>query len=78
MKTDMTNDNKLNIDIPDNDNILNIRNNYILTDIFNKHFDEEKHVPVLYLVLDINTLDDKGLIDVKLLMLEIEKTKYKK
>ena len=50
--------------------ILNIRNNYVLTDIFNKHFDEEKHVPVLYLVLDINTLKDDGLIDVKLLMLE--------
>ena len=29
--TDMTNDNnKLNIDIQDNDNILNIRNNYVL------------------------------------------------
>ena len=50
-------DNKLNIDI------LDIRNISVLTDIFNKHFDEEKHVPILYLVLDINTLD------VKLLML---------
>lgn len=42
-------------------------------------------MPVLYLVLDIpegpeaiNTLKDNGLLDVKLLMLEIEKTKYKK
>lgn len=84
MNTDINN-NKLNIDIQDDDNILNIRNNYILTDIFNKYFDEEKHVPLLYLVLDIpegpeaiNTLDDKGLIDVKLLMLEVEKTKCKK
>ena len=44
---------KSNIDIQDNDNdnILNIRNNYVLTDIFNKYFDEEKHVPLLYLVL---------------------------
>lgn len=42
---DMNSDNKLNIDI------LDIRNNYVLTDIFNKHFDEEKHVPLLYLVL---------------------------
>ena len=41
----MNSDNKLNIDI------LDIRNNYVLTDIFNKHFDEEKHVPLLYLVL---------------------------
>lgn len=49
--TDIKENNNLNIDIQDNDNILNIRNNYILTDIFNKYFDEEKHVPVLYLVL---------------------------
>lgn len=61
MNTD--NDNNPNIDI------LNIRNNYVLTDIFNKHFDEEKHVPILYLVLDLDTLKDNGLIDVKLLML---------
>ena len=54
----------------DDNNILNIRNNYLLTDIFNKHFDEEKHVPVLYLVLQTDTLKDDGLIDVKLLMLE--------
>lgn len=60
-----------------NDDILNIRNNYVLTDIFNKYFDEEKHVPILYLILDIpegpnaiNALKDDGLIDVKLLMLE--------
>ena len=68
--TDMNNDNNTNIDI------LNVRNNYVLTDIFNKHFDEEKHVPVLYLVLDLNTLNDNGFIDVKLLMLEkpLEKT----
>ena len=64
---------KLDIDI------LNIRNNYVLTDIFNKYFDEEKHVPLLYLVLDTNTLDtDTCLIDVKLLLLEVEKNKYKK
>ena len=69
--TDINNDNNPNIDI------LNVRNNYVLTDIFNKHFDEEKHVPILYLVLDIpegpkalKTLKDNGLIDVKLLMLE--------
>lgn len=82
---DITNDNKLNIDIQDNDNILNIRNNYVLTDIFNKYFDEDKHVPLLYLVLDIpkgfeatNTLDDNtGLLDVKLLMLEKTKGRYK-
>ena len=42
---DMNSDNKLNIDI------LDIRNNYVLTNIFNKHFDEEKHVTILYLVL---------------------------
>ena len=42
-------------------------------------------MPVLYLVLQIpegpeatDSLKDNGLIDVKLLMLEIEKTKYKK
>ena len=57
------NEDKLNIDIrgvndDDNDNILNIRNNYLLTDIFNKYFDEDKYVPLLYLVLDIDTLDD--------------------
>lgn len=52
---------------------MNIRNNYLLTDIFNKHFDPDKHVPILYLVLDINTLDDKGFLDIKLLMLEVEK-----
>ena len=65
--------NNPNIDIQaqlDDDNILNVRNNYILTDIFNKYFDEEKHVPVLYLVLETDTLKDNGLIDVKLLMLE--------
>ena len=48
----------------------------------NKYFDEDKHVPILYLVLNLDTLKDNGLIDVKLLMLEkpleIEKTKYKK
>ena len=61
------------------DNKLNIRNNYILTDIFNKHFDPDKHVPILYLVLDLDTLDDNtGLIAVKPLILEIEKPKYKK
>ena len=43
---DMISD-KSNIDI------LNITNNYLLTDIFNKHFDPDKHVPILYLVLDI-------------------------
>lgn len=58
--TEMINDNKLNIDIQDNDNdnILNIRNNYLLTDVFNKYFDEEKHVPLLYLVLQTDTLND--------------------
>ena len=68
-----------------NDNILNIRNNYILTDIFNKYFDEEKHVPILYLVLDIpegpeaiNTLNNEGIIDVKLLILEKTKDRCKK
>ena len=59
----MIDNNNPNIDI------LNVRNNYLLTDIFNKHFDEEKHVPILYLVLDLDTLKDNGLIDVKLLML---------
>lgn len=57
-------DNKLNIDI------LDIRNISVLTDIFNKHFDEDKHVPLLYLVLQTDTLIDTGLLDVKLLMLE--------
>lgn len=66
----------------DNSNIdiLDITNNYLLTDIFNKHFDPDKHVPILYLVLDIqegpnatDTLKNTGLIDVKLLMLEVEK-----
>lgn len=61
-----------------NDNILNIRNNYVLTDIFNKYFDPDKHVPILYLVLDTDSLDDASLLDVKLLLLEVEKTKYKK
>lgn len=71
----MTNENN-NYNNSDSDNILNIRNNYILTDIFNKYFDEEKHVPILYLVLDIpegpealDTLNNNGLLDVKLLML---------
>ena len=64
--TDMISDN-FNIDI------LDIRNISVLTDIFNKHFDPDKHVPILYLVLDINTLNDNNEIDVKLLMLEIEK-----
>lgn len=50
--------------------ILDIRNINILTDVFNKHFDEDKHVPVLYLVLDTNTLKHNELIDVKLLLLE--------
>lgn len=62
----------MSVDIIDNNpniDILNIRNNYILTDIFDKHFDEEKHVPILYLVLDLDTLKDNDLIDVKLLML---------
>ena len=62
----------MSVDIIDNNpniDILNIRNNYILTDIFDKHVDEEKHVPILYLVLDLDTLKDNGLIDVKLLML---------
>ena len=63
MSVDMIDNNNPNIDI------LNFRNNYLLTDIFNKHFDEEKHVPILYLVLDLDTLKDNGLIDVKLLML---------
>ena len=66
----MTNENniynKLNIDIQGAP--LDIRNISVLTDIFNKHFDEEKHVPILYLVLDINTLKNDTL-DVKLLML---------
>lgn len=61
-----------------NDNILNIRNNYVLTDIFNKYFDPYKHVPILYLVLDTDSLDDASLLDVKLLLLKVEKTKYKK
>lgn len=61
-----------------NDNILNIRNNYVLTDIFNKYFDPDKHVPILYLVLDTDSLDDASLLDVKLLLLKVEKTKYKK
>lgn len=52
------------------DNILNVRNISVLTDIFNKHFDEDKHVPLLYLVLQTDTLNDTGLLDVKLLMLE--------
>lgn len=64
--TDMNTDNDNN---NPNIDILNVRNNYVLTDIFNKHFDEEKHVPILYLVLDLDTLKDNGLIDVKLLML---------
>lgn len=65
-----------------NIDILNITNNYLLTDIFNKHFDPDKHVPILYLVLDIpqgpkaiNSLNDNNEIDVKLLMLEIDKNK---
>lgn len=45
-------------DMTNNDNILNIRNSYLLTDVFNKYFDEEKHVPLLYLVLDLDTLND--------------------
>lgn len=53
-----------------NPNILNIRNNYVLTDIFNKYFDEDKYVPLLYLVLQTDTLKEDGLIDVKLLLLE--------
>ena len=68
----MTNENniynKLNIDIQGFNAPLDIRNISVLTDIFNKHFDEEKHVPILYLVLDINTLKNDTL-DVKLLML---------
>lgn len=68
----MTKENKLNIDI------LDIRNISVLTDIFNKHFDEETHVPLLYLVLDTNTLNDAELIEVKLLMLEVDKDKKKK
>ena len=78
------NDNS-NIDIQGFNAPLDIRNNYVLTDIFNKHFDEEKHVPLLYLVLDINTLDNDTepvsgprLLDVKLLMLEVEKNVDKK
>ena len=54
----------------DDNNILNIRNNYLLTDIFNKHFDPDKHVPILYLVLQTDTLKNNGFIDIKLLMLE--------
>lgn len=54
---------------------MNIRNNYLLTDIFNKYFDPDKHVPILYLVLQIDSLDDDGLLDVKPLMLEVDKTK---
>ena len=42
----------------------------ILTDVFNKYFDEDKHVPLLYLVLQTDTLNDDGLLDVKLLMLQ--------
>lgn len=57
---------------------MNIRNNYLLTDIFNKHFDPDKHVPILYLVLDLDTLKDNNEIDVKLLMLEVEKPVDKK
>ena len=53
------------------DNILNVRNNYLLTDVFNKYFDEDKHVPLLYLVLQTDTLNEDGLLDVKLLMLEV-------
>lgn len=49
--------------------IFDLRNDDILTDIFNKYFDEDKHVPLLYLVLDTNTLNDAGLIDIKLLLL---------
>lgn len=61
------------------DYTLDMTNINVLTDIFNKYFDEEKHVPLLYLVLDTNTLDtDTCLIDVKLLLLEVEKNKYKK
>lgn len=54
---------------------MNIRNNYLLTDIFNKYFDPDKYVPILYLVLDINTLNNEGFIDVKPLMLEVDKNK---
>ena len=54
----------------DDNNILNMRNNYLLTDIFNKHFDPDKHVPILYLVLQTDTLKNNGFIDIKLLMLE--------
>ena len=68
MSDNITSDN-FNIDI------LDIRNISVLTDIFNKHFDPDKHVPILYLVLDINSLDDNCFIDVKLLMLEIDKNK---
>ena len=50
--------------------LLDIRNISVLTDIFNKHFDPDKHVPVLYLVLDTDSLNDEGLLDIKLLMLE--------
>ena len=59
----------------DDNNILNIRNNYLLTDIFNKHFDPDKHVPILYLVLQTDTLKNNGLIYIKPLMLEIDKNK---
>ena len=64
----------------DDNNILNIRNNYLLTDIFNKHFDPDKHVPILYLVLQTDTLKNNGFIDIKLLMLEkpLEVDKNKK
>lgn len=33
------------------DYTLDMTNIDVLKDIFNKHFDEEKHVPILYLVL---------------------------
>ena len=59
----------------DDNNILNIRNNYLLTDIFNKHFNPDKHVPILYLVLQTDTLKNNGFIDIKLLMLEVDKNK---
>lgn len=49
---------------------LDMTNINILKDIFNKYFDEEKHVPVLYLVLDTNTLKHNEIINIKLLMLE--------
>ena len=63
-------DNKLNIDIQGFNTPLDIRNISVLTDIFNKHFDEEKHVPILYLVLDIPAGPEAiNTLDVKLLML---------